>query len=522
MCPKRILIILLSLTLGATTQVSWASDVKPAYASPDGRQVPSGSWQFFFTPSFLLPISYQPAQSEMRAREFTAVLPPCSGSQEACISKVEYQLNGDTWLRASAGPDEGQRALKGGYLNGANNWVLQSSSTFKEDLTIGRPEGATARMWKFSQAPHAASDSYQVAVQFKGNVSSEGKFETTSFSAEVIPATRIPGNAQTCVQPSIWEERAQYSQDGYCKTIYDFPENLNVRVTVKLGAFLEKVQGWFDGRLKDASVKVDSTSKNIEIQGAPLTVPSAAIRPLKYAEIPRSYEGAPEADVIATQNSGPTGTAGMGDANNDAILRNFITMTPDILPNATGENTIWKISSMKTPEDKGCLRPGIVNGIVITNATVYNASAPTWSPQKSSLDFKVAATHYDSRGEIFKGYYKMLVSEKVAQCYWGDDFSKGSASISITNQDGSPDIATTNLGVRDGWMNFDAAGFTFSAPTISAIIKKAPKVVATPTPTPIATPTPTPNIRTITCVAKDKKKIVKGINPQCPKGFKKK
>lgn len=518
MRSKRILILLLIISLGATTQISSAADAQPAYASPDGRQVPHGHWQFFFTPSFLLPISYQPVQGETKAREFTAVLPPCSGTQEACIAKVEYQRRGGEWLSASAGPDEGQRALKGGYLNGANNWVFQNSSIFKEDVSIGRPEGATARMWKFASAPHAASDTYQVAVQFKGSASPDGTFDTTSFSAEVIPATRLPGNAQTCLQPSIWEERAQYSQDGYCKTIYDFPENLNVRVTVTLGAFLEKVQGWFDGRLKDASVKVDSTRKSIEIQGAPLTVPSAAIRPIRYAEIPRTYDGAPEADVIATQNASPHGTAGMGDANNEAILRNFITMTKDILPNATGENTIWKISSMRTPEDKGCLQPGIVNGVVITNATVYNASAPTWSPQRSSLDFKVAATHYDSRGEIFKGYYKMLVSEKVAKCYWGDDFSRGSASISITNQDGSPDIATTNLGVRDGWMNFDAAGFTFSAPTISAIIKKAPAVVASPTPT----ATPTPKVRTITCVAKNKKKIVKGINPQCPQGYKKK
>jgi hypothetical protein len=517
MPAKRILILLLSIALVATTQISWASEAKPAYASPDGRQVPHGHWQFFFTPSFLLPISYQPEASETRAREFTAVLPPCSGNQEACIARVEYQLNSGPWFDASAGPDEGQRALKGGYLNGANNWVFQKSSTYKEDVSLGRPEGATARMWKFAQAPHAASDSYQVAVQFKGNVSTNGTFETTSFNVEIVPATRVPGSAPACMQPSIWEERAQYSQDGYCKTIYDFPANLNVKITVKLGSFLDKVQGWFDGRLKDASIMVDSSNKSIEIQGSPLTVPSAAIRPIKYEEIPRNYGGAPEADVIATQNVGSQGTAGMGDANNEFILNNFITMTPDILPNAIGENTVWKISSMKTPLDKGCLQPGVVNGLVITNATVYNASAPTWNSQRGSLDFRVAATHYDSHGEVLKGYYKMLVSEEVAKCYWGEDFSRGTASISITNPNGSPDIATTNLGLQDGWMNFEAAGFTFSAPIISAIIKKAPVVVTTPTPT----PTPTPVKKTIKCKSGRKITKVTALKPVCPKGTKK-
>ncbi len=512
-------------SIAVSGQVAIADAPKPAFASPDGRQVPYGHWQFFFTPSHLLPLSYLPLDGDARATGFSSVLPPCDGSQSACIFKVEYQIDNGSWESAIPGADEGQRAIAYGLLNGANNWVQVLTSTFPENISLGRPQGATARLWSFPKAPHGAGDKYQVAANFKGFRDPNGKYSTDSFYLEVTPVTRGLGNSSTCIQPSIFEARTQFSMDGYCKTIYDFPETMKVRVTLKLGEFLEKVKGWYDGRIREAQINIDSQSRTLTIEGSPMLVPSAAIRPLKYSEIPKTYSGAPTPEVIETQNRGPSGTAGMGDANRTDILDSFLTMEKDLLPNAIGENTIWKVSSISSPGTEKCLQAGTLNGLVTTNAIVYNASAPAWNSEQSSLDFKVAATHLDSKSQIFKGYYKMLVSEKVAQCYWGSDFSRGTASISITNQDGSPNVATTNLGLRDGWVNFEAAGFTFSSPTISAIIKRAPVVVASPTPSPSPTPTiaVAPKKVTITCVSASKKlKKVTGTNPKCPAGYKKK
>jgi hypothetical protein len=519
---RAALAVLMTLTLITPLQSSIANEVKPAFASPDGRQVPQGHWQFFFTPSFLSPLSFLPVNSDPRRNTFSSILAPCAGMQQACISSVQYQVNGGNWETATAGPDEGQRAIAYGYLNGPNNWTFVNSSTFDEKISSGRPEGATARLWSFEKAPHAGSDKYQVAVSFSGKLSPDEKFDIESFNAEVTPVTRLLGNSSECKQPSIWEERAQFSYDGYCKTIYDFPPDIRVRVNLNLGVFLEKVQGWYDGRLSNASIRINSSDRTMHIEGSPLRVPTAAIRPIKLQEIPRKYPGAPTPDVVATQGQSIFGIAGTGHVNSFSTLNAFITMNSDILPQALGENTMWKLSSMGNQENQNCIQPGIVNGIVLTNATVYNASAPKWVAARDSLDFQVAAAHYDPRGEEFKGYYRMLLSEAVAECLWGKDFSKGTATISITNQDGSPNVSTTNLGARDGWVNFEAAGFTFSSPIISATIKKA-AVVAPPKAPVINEVAPVKKMKTITCISpKKKSKTLSGVNPKCPSGYKKK
>jgi hypothetical protein len=522
MRSKMSLIIVLLFSIILPNQMALGSEVKPAFAAPDGRQVPQGHWQVFFTPSFLSPLSYLPVSSEPGRNGFSSILPPCSGIQQACISSVEYQVDGGKWETATSGTNEGQRALAGGYLNGPNNWVFVPSATFNEQLSIGRPEGATARLWTFPNAPHAGSDKYQVAVTFSGQVTADEKFSIDSFNAEVTPVTRVIGNSGGCLQPSIWEERAQFSNDGYCKTVFDFPENIRVRVNLNLGVFLDEIQGWFDGRLSNANIRIDSSSRTMQIEGSPLKVPTAAIRPIKLSEIPRNYPGAPDRNVIATQGQSIFGIAGNGHANSKVTLNTFITMNSDILPQALGENTVWKISSISNQENQECVQPGIVNGIVLTNATVYNASAPKWVSARSSLDFQVAATHHDSKGEVFKGYYKMLLNEQVAECLWGQDFSRGTASISITNKDGSPNVATTNLGSRDGWVNFEAAGFTFSSPVISATIKKA-EVVAPPKAPPAQDAVVIKKVKKVTCISPKKKtKILSGLNPKCPTGYKKK
>jgi hypothetical protein len=299
-----------------------------------------------------------------------------------------------------------------------------------------------------------------------------------------------------------------------------------VRIVVNLDRYLGSIQGWFDGRLFDAKISIDAKVRTLIVEGAPMTVPSASNSDIKYADIKNIPAWPNDPLVIAAQNRGNTGTAGFANTNTEMDLMNFIALGETIRDRAIGENTIWKISSMSAGKDTRCLQQGEMNGVVLTNATVYVASAPQWDAASSSLNFRVAAAHNDSSGNPFKGYYSLLLNEKVAACYWGNNFSKGSASISITNQDGSPGVATTNLGVRNGWVNFEASGFTFSAPTIKAKITPAvaPVPVATTSPAPTSQAGAAPRVKkTITCISS--KKVIRkvtGYSPSCPSGFKKK
>jgi hypothetical protein len=90
--------------------------------------------------------------------------------------------------------------------------------------------------------------------------------------------------------------------------------------------------------------------------------------------------------------------------------------------------------------------------------------------------------------------------------------------------DGSPQIATTIVSEKNGWVYLTAANFEFSAPVIKAKLTQE-KVVE---PTPVATANPTPVVKpaakkiTIICVKGKTVKKVSAVKPVCPSGFKKK
>jgi hypothetical protein len=114
----------------------------------------------------------------------------------------------------------------------------------------------------------------------------------------------------------------------------------------------------------------------------------------------------------------------------------------------------------------------------------------------------------------------------VARCVYGFSKAPINATISITSSDGTPQVATTLIGERNGWLYLQAKNFEFSAPVIKAKLTQEVVVEPTPiaTPTPTATPTPKPVQKktTITCVKGKTTKKVTAVKPACPSGFKKK
>lgn len=110
---------------------------------------------------------------------------------------------------------------------------------------------------------------------------------------------------------------------------------------------------------------------------------------------------------------------------------------------------------------------------------------------------------------------------EVARCVYGFSKAPIQASLSITSADGSPQIATTVMGERNGWLYLSAKNFEFSAPVIKAkLSQEAPAPTASPTPSATATVVAKPK-STITCAKGKAKKKVTAISPKCPSGYKK-
>ena len=152
-----------------------------------------------------------------------------------------------------------------------------------------------------------------------------------------------------------------------------------------------------------------------------------------------------------------------------------------------------------------------------TNSTQYSAGPPAFDKSEGTLSYQVAAPHFGTTGDVFKGSYDLVMRSEVARCVYGFSKAPIQATLSITSSDGAQQVATTVIGERNGWLYLTAKNFEFSAPVIKAKLSQEEAV-----PMPTATPTATPKKTSILCVKGKATKKVTAENPKCPTGYKKK
>ena len=114
-----------------------------------------------------------------------------------------------------------------------------------------------------------------------------------------------------------------------------------------------------------------------------------------------------------------------------------------------------------------------LSGLIFTNASVFSSGAPTFDANSGSLDYKVAAPHLKPNGDLMAGTYDLVLSSTVARCIYGFTKAPIGAKISITNADGTNQVATTIISEKDGFFRMGAYGFGFSSPTIKIKITQA-------------------------------------------------
>jgi hypothetical protein len=187
-------------------------------------------------------------------------------------------------------------------------------------------------------------------------------------------------------------------------------------------------------------------------------------------------------------------------------------MTADFAsPNNRARTTSLFLSCIDS--DNGFLPSGITG----SNATIFQHEPPTWNTSEGSFAFKVASFSKNPEGKTYYGDYSLMINSKVAKCLWGDGVSSASAKVEVLNQDGTNQVATSEIGSNSDWLRFRSSGFHFSSPTIKLTI---PKASTTAQPTPMPTASPTIKVTTISCIKGKQIKKVSGQKASCPKGFK--
>ena len=433
------------------------------------------------------------------------VLPPCSESNTGnCIENVSLGSSGTLSEAKLVG-------LAGGPTIAARA---------DEDL----PAGSTPSLW---QGAIGATPLNVAAIFVLKLGYSNGSFRPYAFDASLIPysvtsgnytegtqSVRVLDNGRSAVgfhgDPNcVWQDT------GRCGIREDFPKETLAKVSIRLTS---KLGGWFRGRLGSPNIqvaKIDAQSNRIEVTGEPAVVPQISV-------------GVKKSDATAT----------IGDlfskANNPGYVGGFIGIRADY-PNtpaflsafrdvakdtAQGLLSNWSFTTLSGGSNTCLADTSKVLGLVTTNASVYDGQAPEFSD--SSLVYKVAGYHYLPGGSLNLGTYDLIMRKETARCLYGFSSAPISASVSVTSDSGTENVATTNFTEEGDWDHFSAYGFTFSNPKIQ--VKLAQKTEPSPSPSPSVTNTSPSKSKkvTITCVKGKTVKKVTAVSPKCPAGYKKK
>ena len=104
------------------------------------------------------------------------------------------------------------------------------------------------------------------------------------------------------------------------------------------------------------------------------------------------------------------------------------------------------------------------------------------------------------------GSYDLILNSTVARCLYGFTNAPIGATVSVVNNEGGSQVATTIITEKDGFFRMGAYGFGFSSPLIKMKITQSAQA----------------STQTITCVKGTLTKKVTGSSPTCPSGYKKK
>jgi hypothetical protein len=310
--------------------------------------------------------------------------------------------------------------------------------------------------------------------------------------------------------------------DKYCAQHSVFEEGTRIKVDLRV---TNELGGWFHGRIKDPLITIQQstpTSNLVSVDAEAIMIPRLthvveenSLDEIEGKLFSQTFWGGAAPRELYAGPLADTGAKGFAFVN---ALREKVGDA------SAGSTSTWNFNSISAGSGSDCLnQTGKVLGIVSTNATVFESTAPKFDD--GQLAYKVSGLHYqkDKKTENL-GTYDLVINSDVARCLYGFTKAPISASVSITGGSDQK-IATTVVNERDGWLKLAAYGFTYSEKVLQVKLSQAAEVK--PTPTPSATPSATvkPIVTKKIVIVCMKGKVIKkvtAIKPKCPAGYTKK
>lgn len=114
------------------------------------------------------------------------------------------------------------------------------------------------------------------------------------------------------------------------------------------------------------------------------------------------------------------------------------------------------------------------SGYMVFSNNAPSGSTPSYNYKTRSLDFNIWAPHKTTEGKLNRGYFYLWVNKEYIRCMWpksGLDKAKN-FTVSVYNEDGSKQVATTTVVYKKGQLRVAAVNFHYSSPTIRLKAKK--------------------------------------------------
>jgi hypothetical protein len=496
---------------------------------------------------------------------FSALIPVCqSVSDQNCIEGMGgIDKNGKDYpgIFQSYFPAKAQNQFAG-----EPNWNL--------------PSGGSGSLFRIAGASGIAGDTYYVSLLMSGNggIGITPKVTLTSLAASITPV-QLQNIEKTITDSKRWCTNAEkICDDGWnyidagqsgnprwgisinggadgihncvttswrensCAQKEPFPNGFKFYLKAR---FSLPPTGWLHGRMSNPEISL--TQKNgiteILVTAAPVAVPMV-FKTYLWRDMPLELQSLydPGTGNYRLGNDGNGSGFGRTVFSNDPLQRavtvapfphyqsaipQLTAWLPFVNDSASALPHYWSFRTLSQSELKGannCFTdPEQLNGIVTTNSTAYSPGPPSYDSSAGDLNYKLAAPHFTNKNEIFYGTYDLVMQSKVARCIYGFSTAPIKASISVISASGSPQVATTVVGEKDGWLHLSANGFEFSSPTVAVNLSQdAPAQEVTPT------PTPTSNVEVkkiinkvmLTCIKGKKVKTLTAVAPHCPSGYK--
>lgn len=304
------------------------------------------------------------------------------------------------------------------------------------------------------------------------------------------------------------------SGDFLCANRSAMPDNLKFQVILRLS---KSPSGWFHGRISNPEIlieKIDNSSAvKLYISGSNMRVPAVGFSK-KWETVPKNLQDIYLKGGFAGNSLGcrwcstnplEATTVSSPLPSGQGSIDEFKAWLPLINDQSSADINTWSVRTLEKREmngaDKCFDNKNQLNGLVVSNSTVYSAGPPKFTG--GSLNYQVAAPHYMSDGSVKRGIYTLLVRSDVARCVYGFSSAPMTASVSVVNDKGVNTVATTTVSEKNNWLQLSAYNFEFSSPTIKVKISQ------------------NRNLRgSITCSKGNFSKKVTGINPKCPTGYK--